>query len=239
MIFAAGLGTRLRPLTDTMPKAMIDINGRPVIEHVARRLIDAGATRLIINVHHYGGMIEKHVRDNDSFGVEVLFSDESDLLRETGGGLAHAAGLFRRDAPFLLHNADVISDIDLRALYSQHLERAPLATLVMMDRPSSRYLVIDQEGVFCGWGNSATGVERLAREPVGEARRPGFCGIHVISPEIFDTIEESGVFSIITLYMRLATEGARIEAFRADGAQWIDIGSPEQLARARLAPGSV
>src|SRR5687767_8849183 len=125
MIFAAGLGTRLRPLTDSMPKALIDINGQATIEHVARRLIAAGATRLIINVHHHGAMIEEYIGARDSFGVEVVFSDESDLLRETGGGLAHAAPLFRRDAPFLLHNADVISDIDLGALYRQHVERGP------------------------------------------------------------------------------------------------------------------
>ena len=233
MIFAAGLGTRLRPLTDSMPKALIDINGRPTIEHVARRLITAGATRLIINVHHHGSMIEEYIRAHDSFGVEVLFSDESDLLLETGGGLAAAAPLFRRDAPFLLHNADVISDIDLGALYHQQCERSPLATLVMMDRPTSRYLVIDREGLFCGWGNSATGVERLARTPAGETLRLGFCGIHAIAAEIFDTIEETGVFSIISLYMRLAEEGHRIETFRADGASWIDIGSPAQLERAR------
>jgi NDP-sugar pyrophosphorylase family protein len=233
MIFAAGLGTRLRPLTDSMPKALIDINGRPTIEHVARRLIAAGATRLIINVHHHGGMIERYIREHDSFGVEVLFSDESDLLRETGGGLAFAAPLFRRDAPFLLHNADVISDIDLAELYRTHCRNAPLATLVMMERPTSRYLVVDEEGLFCGWGNSATGAERLARTPTGEGIRLGFCGIHAISPEIFDTIEESGVFSIISLYMRLAEQGARIETYRADGARWIDIGSHEQLELAR------
>jgi NDP-sugar pyrophosphorylase family protein len=233
MIFAAGLGTRLRPLTDNLPKALIDINGRAAIEHVARRLIAAGATRLIINVHHHGPMIEEYIRRHDSFGVEVHFSNESELLLETGGGLLAAAPLFRRDAPFLLHNADVISDIDLEALYRQHCGRSPLATLVMMDRPTSRYLVIDQKGIFCGWGNSATGAERLAREPQGESVRLGFCGIHAISPAIFDMIEETGAFSIITLYMRLAEEGHRIETFRADGASWIDIGSPAELERAR------
>lgn len=233
MILAAGLGTRLRPLTDDRPKALIEVGGVPMLERVARRLIAAGATRLIVNAHHFADRIASFVRERDGFGVETYVSDESDELLDTGGGLLNAVRYFRRDAPFLLHNSDILCDCDLRALYERHLRESPLATLAVMRRDSSRYLLFDPGNGLCGYGNAATGLQRWTGEPVESADRFGFCGIHVISPRVFDLIEERGAFSIIDLYLRLAAAGERILPSEIDGEVWIDIGKPDQLQRAQ------
>lgn len=233
MILAAGLGTRLRPLTDDRPKALIEVGGVPMLERVARRLIAAGATRLIVNAHHFADRIVSFVRERDGFGVETYVSDESGQLLDTGGGLLNAVQFFRRDAPFLLHNSDILCDCDLPALYKSHVRESPLATLAVMRRDSSRYLLFDREHGLCGYGNAATGLQRWTADPVDDAVRFGFCGIHVISPRIFDLIEERGAFSIIELYLRLATNRERILPFEIDGDIWIDIGKPDQLDRAR------
>lgn len=233
MIFAAGLGTRLRPLTDTVPKALIEVGGISMLERVAWRLVEAGATRLIINAHHHAEQIERLVAKREGFGVETFISDESEELLDTGGGLYNASRFFRRDLPFLVHNADILTDFDLRAFYNAHSQSDALATLAVMHRESSRYLLFDGERYLCGYGNSAAGREELSREPRGGAERSGFCGVHVISPEIFDLITERGIFSIIALYMRLSREGFRIAPYDIDGARWIDIGKPDQLERAR------
>jgi NDP-sugar pyrophosphorylase family protein len=234
MIFAAGLGTRLRPLTDSIPKALVEVGGIPMLERVARRLIDAGATRLIINAHHHADQVKRFVAERDGFGVETLISDESETLLDTGGGLLRAAPLFRREAPFILHNGDVLSDFDLGAFYRAHTEGDALATLAVNHRAITRYLAFDEAGYLCGYGNSATGFEETAREPQGTVERVGFCGIHVISPDIFDLITEHGVFSIIPLYLRLSAQGHRIAPHAIDGATWIDIGKPDQLEKARM-----
>lgn len=229
MIFAAGLGTRLRPLTDRIPKALVEVGGVPMLEHVARRLVAAGATRLVVNVHHHAGQIRTFVRERDGFGVETLVSDETGLLLDTGGGLKKAGPLLRRDAPFIVHNVDVMSDIDLRSMLDAHAGADRLATLAVMERDSSRYLLFDDLGL-CGHGGP-TG-ENLARETTGDARRLGFTGIHVISPAIFDLMEEDGVFSIVPLYLRLSAGGRRIMPHRVDDARWMDIGSLERLRNA-------
>jgi NDP-sugar pyrophosphorylase family protein len=232
MIFAAGLGTRLRPLTDTIPKALIEVGGVAMLERVARRLIAAGATRIVINAHHHSERIREFVAARQGFGVETVISDESEGLLDTGGGLAKAAPFFRRDAPFLLHNADVYSDIDLRGLYEAQAGSGGLATLAVMKRDVSRTLVFDGEGILCGYANSATGLERRARQAAGDVEYLGFSGVHAIDSRIFDLIVERGPFSIIDLYMRLSEAGERIAAFRVDDATWIDIGKPDQLERA-------
>jgi N-acetyl-alpha-D-muramate 1-phosphate uridylyltransferase len=233
MLLAAGLGTRLRPLTDHTPKALIEVNGVPVLERVALRLIEAGADRLIVNLHHLGEQIERYVAQRGGWSVEVVFSREADQPLETGGGLLHARHLFRGDAPFFLHNADILTDIDLGALYDAHRARPDaLATLAVMERPTSRFLLFDDDGLF-GRTDERAGLEIRVREPVGEARRLAFGGVHVISPEFFGLLTEAGAFSILDPYLRLAGEGRRILPFRVDGARWFDIGKPEQLERAR------
>ncbi len=233
MILAAGLGTRLRPLTDSIPKALVPVAGVPMLERVARRLIEAGATRLIINVHHHADLVARFVAERAGFGVETVLSDESGELLDTGGGLLHAASLFSRTAPFFLHNVDVETNIDLRRMYAAH-RPGQVATLAVLPRNSARYLLFDSNDRLAGYGNDNTGFETLVHPDVSDTRRFGFCGIHVISPEIFPLIDERGVFSIIPLYLRLAASGHHISLFDCSGSTWIDIGKPDQLERARL-----
>lgn len=235
MIFAAGLGTRLRPLTDQIPKALVEIGGVPMLEHVARRLVRAGATRLIVNVHHHADQVRRFIAEREGFGVETLISDETELLLDTGGGLRNAGPLFHHDAPFLIHNVDVVTNLDLMGLHNAHCRDGALATLAVLDRDSRRYLAFDSQGL-CGYGGPQG--EQMAREPAGTVERLGFTGVHAVSPEIFNLIEEEGVFSIIPLYMRLVAAGWRIAPYRVDGSHWMDIGSHEKLAQAREMAGT-
>ncbi|HEX2208013.1 MAG TPA: sugar phosphate nucleotidyltransferase [Longimicrobium sp.] len=233
MILAAGLGTRLRPLTDHTPKALIDVGGMPIIERVARRLIAAGADRLIVNTAHLARQIEDYVRSRDGFGVEAVFSRESPGPLETGGALLGAEAHFRKDAPFFLHNADILSDVPLEEMYAAHRAAGdPLATVAVLDRPTTRKLLFDDAGLL-GRTDETKGLDLRVREPVGEVRAIPFAGIHVLSPRIFGLMTERGAFSILDPYLRLAAAGERILPFRVDGYAWIDIGKPEQLEEAR------
>jgi NDP-sugar pyrophosphorylase family protein len=233
MIFAAGLGTRLRPLTNDRPKALVEVGGVTILERVARRLIDAGADRIIINTHHFPERIAAHVRERDGFGVDVRISHEPDEPLDTGGGLWQAAPLFRRDAPILLHNCDVISDIDLRALYAAHeQDTTAIATLAVLPPSPERYLVFDSAGL-CGYAPRGGGDEVLARATAGETRRRDFTGIHVIAAELLDTLGDDGPYSIMNHYLKLARAGRRIGRYEQPGAHWLDIGSHEKLADAQ------
>lgn len=232
LLLAAGLGTRLRPLTDHTPKALIEVGGVPILEHVAHRLIAAGADRLIINTHHLGDQIERFAAERDGWGVEVRISHEMNQPLETGGGLLHAESLFRKGAPFFLHNADILTDLSLREMYETHCESEALVTMAVMERPTSRFLLFDDEGLF-GRTDERTGEEIQVRTPVGDFRTLAFAGVHVVSPEIFSRITERGAFSILEPYLRLATQGMQILPFRVDGASWFDIGKPEGLEAAR------
>lgn len=232
MILAAGLGTRLRPLTDHTPKALIAVGGVPMLERVARRLIAAGADRLIVNLHHLGEQVERYVEEHDGFGAEVRFSWERERALETGGALVQARDWFRGDEPFFLHNADILSDLPLGAMYRAHTARDALATLAVMERPTSRRLLFDDEGLL-GRIDERSDLRVTVRAPAGEVRELAFAGVHVISPALPGLLTETGAFSILDPYLRLAGEGHRIRPFRIDGATWIDIGKPEQLEAAR------
>ncbi|HEX2078233.1 MAG TPA: nucleotidyltransferase family protein [Longimicrobium sp.] len=233
MILAAGLGTRLRPLTDHTPKALLDVGGVPMIERVARRLIAAGADRLIVNTAHLGEQIEDYVRSRGGFGVEALFSREDPGPLETGGALLAAEALFRKSEPFFLHNADILSDVPLGEMYAAHLAAGdPLATVAVMERSTSRKLLFDEEGLL-GRTDEGKGLDLRVRPAAGQVRAMPFAGIHVISPRIFGLLTERGAFSILDPYLRLAGAGERILPFRVDGYTWIDIGRPEQLEEAR------
>lgn len=231
-ILAAGLGTRLRPLTDDRPKALVEVGGVPMLEHVAVRLITAGADRLVINTHHFAEKIESYVRSRDGFGVEVVFSHEAAAPLETGGGLLNAAPLIRRDAPFFLHNADILTDLPLAEMYAFHQQSDALATLAVMERESARQLLFDRVGL-CGRVDAGKDLRIEARAPVGTARPYAFGGVHVISPTLLDRITERGAFSVLDPYLRLAGAGERILPFRMDGFRWLDVGKPAQLEAAR------
>ena len=230
MVLAAGLGTRLRPLTNDRPKALVEFEGRSLLEIALARLRDAGVAEVIVNVHHFADMMIDYLRAHDNFGLRVEVSREPELL-DTGGGLKKAAWFFqqgpsRTDEPLLLHNVDIISTIDLQRIVQLHRERRPLATLAVQRRDSSRYLLFDGQQQLCG--RRADGADELVRAcPQPEAL--GFCGIHVLSSRIFAVMQEEGVFSIIDSYLRLAAEGEKILAFRADEYSWWDLGKPEKV----------
>lgn len=237
MILAAGLGTRLRPLTDRIPKPLLEVGGETILERTARRLAAAGADRLIVNVHAFADRIEHHLeRLGAALEVEVRVSRETERPLETGGGLLQAAQFFRGGEPFFLHNADILTDLDLRALYAAHRAAAPLATLAVNERPTSRLFLFDERGL-CGWENVTTGAAARVREPVGAVRRIAFAGVHVIDPAIFELVTERGAFSIVDPYLRLAGAGERILPFDVSGDTWYEIGTAERLAAARAALG--
>lgn len=230
MILAAGVGSRLRPLTDRVPKALIEVGGVPMIERVIGCLKSAGVTELVVNLFHLGDRIVEFLASRGDFGLRIRYTREAELL-DTGGGLKNAAWFFDDGRPFFLHNVDVLSDIDLAALWRFHLDARALATLAVQSRPSSRQLLFDTGGQLAG-RETPEGVE-WARGPVVPVERLGFTGIHVIDPAIFPQMSETGAFPITRPYLRLAGHGEKIVAFRADDNSWQDIGSPEKLEHAR------
>jgi len=233
MILAAGAGTRLRPMTDRVPKALVEVGGKPLLAWVATRLVDAGADRLIINIHHHADQIRSFVTSVGNFGVDVKFSFEPEGPLETGGGLAAATPHFRGASPFFIHNSDIITEIDLRGLYAAHEADADaLVTLAVGGRESWRYLIFDEKGL-CGHGNERTGERGLVREPRGEAQNLPFTGVHVADSGLLNQLTETGKFSIISTYLRLAREGTRIAPYDIGGALWMEVGNPNRLAQAR------
>ena len=237
MILAAGLGTRLRPLTDNRPKALVKIAGRTPLEITLSRLRAFGIREVIINVHHFAEMILEYLKTNDNFGMRIEVSREEVLL-DTGGGLKKAAYFFLEDSdrfeePFILHNVDVISTIDLRRMVQFHTENQALATLAVQDRETTRYLLFDERLQLCGRrsGRDQKAETELARSSP-RVQALAFSGIHVISPRLFAMMIEEGVFSIITSYLHLAAQGENILAFRADEYYWRDLGRPENLMEA-------
>ncbi len=235
MILAAGLGTRLRPLTETRPKALVEVGGRTLLEITLSRLRAFGVREVIINVHHLADMILDYLKANQNFGIHIEVSRE-DVLLDTGGGLKKAAYFFLSDAsrlqePFILHNVDVISTIDLRRMVQFHMDQQALATLAVQQRNSSRYLLFDQRSDLCGRRFEQENKTELAR-PSQHVQALAFSGIHVISPRLLPRIAEEGIFSIIASYLSLAARGERIVAFRADEYHWRDLGKPGDLAQA-------
>ena len=228
MVFAAGRGTRLKPLTDTRPKALVEVAGRTLLEHVMRRLVDAGVTEAIINLHHLGGQIPPFLEKHNRFGLRrVAYSQESALL-DTGGGLKQAAWFFDDGNPFLVHNVDVLSDIDLGGLVAAQRRSGALATLAVMDRPTERPLYFDAEGRLVGRRTTGKGDE-FVQTPHGKTVPLGFCGIQAVLPAIFGKMSETGAFPLAAAYLRLAGAGEVILAHRVDDAKWRDCGRPEDL----------
>jgi len=235
MILAAGLGTRLRPLTDDRPKALVEIAGRTLLEITLSRLRAYGIREVIINVHHLAEMILEYLKTNDNFGLRIEVSREEVLL-DTGGGLKKAAYFFLEDSnrleePFILHNVDVISTIDLRRLVQFHTEKQALATLAVQNRETSRYLIFDEQLQLCGRRSGRDQNPEFVRSSQ-QVQALAFSGIHVISPRLFAMMIEEGVFSIITSYLHLAAHEETILAFRADEYYWRDLGKPDNVLQA-------
>jgi NDP-sugar pyrophosphorylase family protein len=235
MVLAAGLGTRLRPLTNDRPKALVEVAGRTLLEITLTRLRDFGIQEVIINVHHFGDMILEYLKTNNNFGLQIELSREDELLLDTGGGLKKAADFFQkgtgREEPFILHNVDVISNIDFTKMLKVHLERKGLATLAVRDRQTSRYLLFNESLELCGRQSGRDAKEELVR-PVRTPVPLAFSGIHIISPRFLTRMPGDGVFSIIDSYLRVAQQGETILGFRADQFYWRDLGKPENVAQA-------
>jgi NDP-sugar pyrophosphorylase family protein len=224
MVFAAGLGTRLRPLTDALPKALVDVNGAPMLELVIRRLAAAGVTELVVNTHHFHARIAEFLAANKNFGLKIEVSREEAFPLETGGGLKKAAAFFAGGGPFFAYNADVYSEMDLGALYSAHLASGALATLAVRARPSKRRLMFDAAMDLKG---------REGETPATGLKPFAFSGIQVLSPEILGRMTEEGVFSMTAVYLRLAAAGEMIKGFEDLSPFWRDIGDMERLAEVR------
>lgn len=234
MIFAAGMGTRLKPLTDEVPKALIPLNGKPMLEHIILKLKAAGFDRIIINVHHFGQQIIDFLSANNNFGIKIQISDERDYLLDTGGGIKKAAGFLQGKEPFLVHNVDIISNVDVKAIYDYHLANKPLATLLVSQRETSRYLLFNEQRKLCGWRNRETG-EVKSYFPDFDPKKYteyAFGGVHVLSPEIFEWMDEwTGKFPIINFYLSICAK-ANIQAYPAEGLTLFDVGKPNSLSEA-------
>jgi mannose-1-phosphate guanylyltransferase len=235
MILAAGLGTRLRPLTNDRPKALVEIAGRTLLEITLARLRAFGIREVIVNVHHFADKIVDYLKTNANFAMRIEISREEVLL-DTGGGLKKAGWFFLEDAdctdePFLVHNVDVISTIDFAKMVQAHKANRALATLAVQKRESSRQLLFDEHLQLCG--------RRAGRDREPEIVRSSphleplaFSGIHAISPRLFSMLTEEGIFSIVKPYLRLAAKGERIDGFRSDKFYWRDLGRPQDLSQA-------
>lgn len=226
MILAAGVGARLRPLTDSMPKALVEVGGVPMLERVARRLVESGVDGIVVNIFHFADRVADFISSKRGFGVRCEVSREPELL-DTGGGLKKASWFFDDGKPFIVHNVDVLTELDLAAMVRAHSEQPALATLAVRDRPTDRPLRFDDKGLLLPVASSGF------RLRLGGAGKPfAFDGIHVISPEIFGKMTETGIFSIVDVYRRLAASGEAIRAFRSDPWVWHDIGSAAKLDEA-------
>jgi NDP-sugar pyrophosphorylase family protein len=230
MIFAAGLGKRLGKITESIPKAMVDINGKSVLQLAVEKCSAHGFNDIIINVHHFADMVEDEVRRLNRMGFRISVSDERDKLLENGGGL-YKARYFFDNAPFLLYNVDIISDLDLSALYTLHINKKGLATLAVRHRPGNRFILIDQGGQMRGWRNISTGEQILAVGDEKGLSEIAFSSMHIVEPEILNYMHE-GVYSMITLYLKLASEH-KIYTLKHDEGYWIDVGTPESLEYVR------
>lgn len=243
MIFAAGLGTRLKPLTDTCPKALVKVGGKPMLQHTIEHLIRHGFDEVIVNIHYLGNQIKDFLQQHNNFGIHIEISDETNEILETGGGLLKAQHFFDDAKPFLLCNADVFTNINLIAFYKYHQENKALATLAVRNRKSSRYLLFDDNDILFGWENIKTNAVNIPRKIPAEIKEQlaphetyplhefAFSGYHIISPDIFKHQTRSGVFSMTDWYLDICAQQT-ILAYHHDDDIWIDIGSPEQLQKA-------
>ena len=228
LILAAGLGTRLMPVTTDIPKALVSINGITFLELAIRKIAGEGFSDIIVNVHHHAGLVMEFLNQHHFPGVNISISDESSKLLDTGGAILKARWFLDGKEPFLVHNVDVISDLNLKALLSEHALRGGLATLSVTDRQTRRYFLFDDTLKLTGWTDSSSGEIRWAGDPLLKAHPLAFNGIHMINPEIFRLMDEEGRFSIIDTYLRIAGKSA-IYGYLQPGQTWFDLGKPDQL----------
>lgn len=230
MIFAAGLGTRLKPITDNIPKALVQINGISLLEHVITKLIHSGVDEIIVNVHYLSNQIKDFLKQKKNFGIRIEISDESNQLLDTGGGLKRASWFFNTDEPFILYNTDILSDINLLEMLKYHTKSKALATLAIRKRESSRYFLFNNSFDLCGWENVKT-TEKIISKNAKTLNPYAFSGIHIINPILFKYLEQTGKFSIVNSYLELSKHKT-IKGFDHSPDYWFDIGNSSKLATA-------
>ena len=236
MIFAAGLGTRLKPLTDSIPKALVRVGGEPLLKRVIFQLKDAGFTRIVVNVHHFSNQIIDYLRDNDNFGMDIRISDESDKLLETGGGIKKAWPLFDQKEPVLIHNVDILSNVDLKKFYQMEAETPLAARLLVSVRKTKRYLLFDDTMRLVGWTNIETGEVKSPYKDLDpkQYKMYAFSGIHMVAPSLFPLMEEEpDKFPIMDFYLRHCDK-VRIEGYVKNDLKLMDVGKQETLKEAEL-----
>jgi NDP-sugar pyrophosphorylase family protein len=233
MVFAAGLGTRLQKETRKKPKALVEVGGKPLLQHAIEKLKGEGFTEIVVNVHHFSNLVIEFLRSRD-FGIPVHISDETGKLLDTGGGLKKAAPLLAGDEPVLIYNVDILSNLDLQILVQEYLRSGALAMLVVRKRQTQRYFKFNKEKRLIGWLNKKTGEKKIAiPENFENAVEMAFSGIQVVSPEIFDLMPAEEKFSMTDFYLELANTHL-IKGYFDESEIWMDVGKPEALAKARL-----
>lgn len=231
MILSAGLGTRLKPWTDSHPKALAVVNGKSLLQRNIEYLQQFGIREVIVNVHHFADQIIHAIKENNGWGSDVTISDESDVVLETGGGLKKAAWYFEGQSAFVLMNVDILTDLNLAAIIQQHRNADCLATLAVSERETSRYFLFNDRLQLCGWRNTKTGEEKIVR-PSLNLKQKAFSGIHVISNKLFSLVQQEGKFSMVDVYLGLAKDHF-IQAFDHSNSKFIDVGKPESIAKAQ------
>lgn len=233
LILAAGLGTRLRPFTDTMPKALAEVGGKTVLEIIAERLIAAGVTHIVVNVHHLAPLMKSFIAGLHYDGVSFYISDETEGLLDTGGGILKARPLLKDDEPFWVYNADILADIDLGSMRTAHLKSGAIATLAVSNRKATR-VFLWENGLLAGWENLVSGEQILCKpgKQLHNLEQKAFSGIHLLSQDIFSLITETGAFSIKDVYLRLAAD-MPVGCYTHEAEVWMETGTPESLERAR------
>lgn len=226
MIFAAGLGTRLYPLTADKPKALVEFQGKPLLDHVLRKIIGAGIRHIVVNVHHFPDLIINYLKEHP-YEAEIIISDERDYLRDTGGGLKFAAPLLADSENILLHNVDILSDLDLKQLIAYHENNESMATLAVRQRKTSRYFLFDEEMRLCGWRNNKTG-EEIISQPAANYQELAFSGIHVVRRELINLIPSAEKQSITPIYVDLA-KNHLLKGFLHNEGHWKDMGKIEDF----------
>jgi len=233
MIFAAGIGSRLKPYTETMPKALVPVAGIPMLEILIKHLQHNGINNIIVNVHHFASHVIDFLKVNDNFGANIAISYEEELLLDTGGGLKKVAWFFDDKKPFLVQNVDVISDLNYMDMLKKHHESGAIATVAVSKRETSRYFLFDDSMQLCGWENIKTGEQKIVRSHTVTLRRFAFSGIHIIDPSIFSYMNQDGKFSIVDTYLELAANH-KIIGCEHNPDNWVDMGKPDELLKAEM-----
>ncbi len=229
IILAAGLGTRLFPLTKDKPKALVEVQGKPLIQHQLEKLKKMGFIQVLVNIHHFGDLVIEFLEKNQNFGLDIQISDERNELLDTGGALRKAADFIRGDEPVLIHNVDVLSNISLEEMLNTHRETGAMATLAVRKRETSRYLLFNEKHQLCAWENIKTGEKKGKWS--NDLMQAAFSGIHIVAPKCVDLFPNKAAFSIIDFYLDII-KSHTVSAYFHDESLWLDVGKPETLAEA-------